>query len=60
MHTNSTLGQDQTTVAEQAEMTVAECSLTSCLWACFLIGSHTVPAAWSAHSDFVGSRVYVC
>ena len=32
MHTNFTLlGQDQSTVAEQVEMTVAKCSLMSCV-----------------------------
>ena len=36
-------GQDQSTVAQRAEMTVTECSLASCVWACFLIGSHTMP-----------------
>ena len=38
------LGQDQSTVAQRAETTVAECSLTKCAWARFLIGSHTMPA----------------
>ena len=38
------MGQDQSTVAQRAETTVAECSLTSCLWDLFLIGSHTMPA----------------
>ena len=37
------IGQDQSTVAQWAETTVAESSLTSCVWAHFLIGSHTVP-----------------
>ena len=37
------LGQDQSTVAQRAETTVTECSLTSCEWARFLIGSHTMP-----------------
>ena len=36
-------GQDQSTVAQWAETTVADCSLTSCMWACFLIDSHTMP-----------------
>ena len=45
----------QSTMAQQAETTVAECSLRSCVWAHFLIGSHT---ACTAHSDFVGSKVY--
>ena len=30
-HQFHVLGQDQSTVAEQAEMTVAKCSLTSCM-----------------------------
>ena len=30
-------------MAQRAEMTVAECSLMSCLLARFLIGSHTMP-----------------
>ena len=37
------LGQDQSTIAQWPEMTVAECFLSSCMWAHFLIGSHTVP-----------------
>ena len=37
------LGQDQSTVAQRAVTTVTECSLTSCVWAHFLIGSHTMP-----------------
>ena len=32
----------------------------SCVRAHFLIGSHTTPAAQSAHSNFIGSRVYAC
>ena len=49
MHTNFTLskGQDQSTVAQWAEATVAKCSLTSCVWTL-------------AHSDSVRSRVYTC
>ena len=38
------LGLDQSTVAQRAETTVIECSLTSCVRARFLIGSHTIPA----------------
>ena len=30
-------------VAQRAETTVAKCSLTNFLWACFRIGSHTMP-----------------
>ena len=37
------LCQDKSTVAQRAEMTVAECSLTSCMLAHFWIGSHTMP-----------------
>ena len=37
------LGQDQSTVAERAETTVAECFLTNCVRARFLIDSHTMP-----------------
>ena len=37
------LGQDQSTVAQRAEMTVTKCSLMSCVWAHFPIGSHTMP-----------------
>ena len=34
------LGQDQSTEAQWAEMTVADCSLFSCMWAHFPIGSN--------------------
>ena len=37
------LGQNQSTVAQRAETSVTECSLTSYVWARFLIGSHTMP-----------------
>ena len=44
MHINSIpAGQDQSTVAQRAEMTVTECSLVSCVSARFLIGSNTMP-----------------
>ena len=38
------------------------CSLTSCVWACFRIGfpQNALIAAWSAHSNFTGSRMYAC
>ena len=39
----NSLCQDQPTVAQRAETTVAECSLKSCVWARFQIGSYTVP-----------------
>ena len=51
------LGQDQSTVAQRAEMTLAKHSLTSCMSACF---PHCAWTAQSAHSDFVGSRVFAC
>ena len=53
-------GQDQSTVAQRAETTVTECSLTSCVSSRFLIGSHTMPGLQHSHSDFVGSRLYAC
>ena len=37
------LGQDQSKVAQRTETKVTECSLTSCVWARFRIGSHTMP-----------------
>ena len=43
------LGQDQSTVAQRAETTMTECSLTSYVWAHFLIDSHTLP--WQWHSQ---------
>ena len=42
-HYLHTLGQDQSTVAQRAETTVAECSLTSCVLAHLQIGFHTMP-----------------
>ena len=44
------LHQDQSTVAQWAEMTVVKCSLTSCVWACFHIGSHTMPGKQHSQS----------
>ena len=35
--------QDQSTVAQRTETTLAKCSLTSCVRAHFRIGSHTLP-----------------
>ena len=58
MHTNSTLlRQDQSTVAQRAETTAAELRVSS-----FpdRVPYNAWTAAWSAHSDFAGSRVYVC
>ena len=56
------LGQDQSTVAQLAETTVAECSLTSCMWARSRIGSHTMPE--QPHSQptptSLGQGVYAC
>ena len=55
------IGQDQSTVAQRAETIVTEFSLTSCVGARFLIDAHSAwIAAWSAHSDFDGSRVHAC
>ena len=52
------LAQDQSTVAQRQETFVAECSLTSCVWV-------HLPDRFPhlnniAHSNLVGSRVYVC
>ena len=48
-------------MAQWTETTVTECSLTSCVWARFRIGFHTMPGQrQSAYSDFVGSRMYAC
>ena len=48
-------------MAQQNETTLAKCSWTSCMWTCFGIGSYTMPRLWqSAHSNFIGSRVYAC
>ena len=53
------LGQDQSTVAQRAETTMAESSLTSCVSARFRIGCRTMPGQrHSQPSDFVGSRMY--
>ena len=56
MRTNlNFIGQDQCTVAQQAEI------LMSCIWAHFPDRFlHYVWTAKWAHSDFVRSRVYVC
>ena len=37
------LGYDQSTVVQRAETSLAACSLRSCVWAHFQIGSHTMP-----------------
>ena len=42
-HLFYSLCQDQSTVAERAKTTVAECFLTSCVCARFRIGSNTMP-----------------
>ena len=42
-HSFHSLCQDQSTVAQRAESTLAGCSLTSCVWTHFRIGSHTMP-----------------
>ena len=41
------LGQDQSTVAQRAETTVTECSLTSCFRARFLIDFCIMPGRYS-------------
>ena len=43
VHQFDSLGKDQSTVAQRAETTVAECFLTSCVRARFLIGSYIIP-----------------
>ena len=43
MRINSTLYARISPVAQRPEATVAKCSLTSCVWACFWIGSYTMP-----------------
>ena len=43
LHCFHSLGQNQFTVAQRAGTTVAECFLTSCVCARFLIGSHATP-----------------
>ena len=51
--------QDQSTVAQWAKMTVAKCSLTSCMYVCFPGRFlHYGWTAQSANSNFFGSRVY--
>ena len=42
-HLFNSLHQDQSTVAQRAETTMAKCPLTSCVWACFRIGFLTLP-----------------
>ena len=62
MRTISThYGQDQSTAAQRAETTVAECFSTSCIWAHFSDKfPHYAWTAMSAHSDFVWSRLCAC
>ena len=43
-HLFNSLRKDQSTLAQRAQTTVAECSLTKCVWARFRIGSKTMPA----------------
>ena len=55
------LGQDQSTVAQQAKMTVAKCSLISCVWAHIPVRfPYYAWTAQSAHPDFTGPKVYAC
>ena len=53
--------QDQFIVSQRAEMTLAKCSLTSCV-SSFpdRVPHYARTSAQSARSDFVGSRVYAC
>ena len=63
-HQFHSLGQDQSTVAHQAKTSVAECSLTSCMWACFQIASHTMPGQQHTQPSLFhwvkGACVYRC
>ena len=61
-HQSHVLGQDQSTVAEQAATTVAECFLMSCVQARYpdRFPHCACTAASSSNSDFVESRVYAC
>ena len=49
-------------MAQRAETTVTECSLPACVWARFLLGSHTMPV--QRHSQptptSLGIKVYAC
>ena len=45
-HTFHSLSHGQSMMAQRAEMIVTECSLTACVWAHFLTGSHTMPEQW--------------
>ena len=56
-HQLHSLCQDQSTVAQRAEMTVAECSLTSCVWARFWISSHTMPGQQHSQPNPTSSTV---
>ena len=62
VHQSHFLGQDQSTVAEQAETTVAECFLVSCVCARYpdRFPHCACTATSSSNSDFVESRVYAC
>ena len=50
-HKFHSLCQHQSTMAQRAETTVAECSLTSCVWIRFRIGFRTMP--WQRHSQTI-------
>ena len=52
-------GQDQFTVAQRAETIVTACSMTSCVWARFVIGSHTMPGQRQSQPtpNFLGQGV---
>ena len=52
---------DQYTVAQQTAISVDRHSLTSCVWIIFPDGfPHYAWTAYSAHSDYIGPRVYLC
>ena len=61
-HQSDFSGQDQSTVAEQAETTVAECFLMSCVRAPYpdMFPHCACTAASSSNPDFVESRVCAC
>ena len=61
-HKFHSLGQDQSTVAQRAETTMTECLPDELGASSFpdRFSQYVRTAALSAHSDFTGSKVYVC
>ena len=60
-HQMHSLSQNRSTVAQWAKTTVVQHSLVSCVWARLPdMFPYYAQTAQSAHSDFVGSRVYAC